>query len=228
MMHQFLVESLQVESPVLSDTEFQHAKNSLRIKDGEQIRLTDGKGGLSVAIFGDQLQVLRKWQVQPVEPLIHIVQALAKGDRDELAVQTSTELGARRFTPWQAQRSIIRWNEQKALKGVQRWQAIATEAMKQSHQAWIPEIREFAKKTDFEVSGQLIVLDPDAEQALTSIELHDELTLVVGPEGGISEAELDQLTARGALRASLGNSVFRTSTAAPAAISTIRTLIGWG
>lgn len=228
MMHQFLVESVQIENPILSERELQHAKNSLRIRDGEQIRLTDGRGGLAIAKFGDELEVIEKWQVQPVEPLIHVVQALAKGDRDELAVQTSTELGARRFTPWQSQRSIIRWNEQKALKGVQRWQAIATEAMKQSHQAWIPEIREFAKNTDFEISGQLIVLEPDAEQALTSLEFSDELTLVVGPEGGISEAELDFLARRGAQMASLGNSVFRTSTAAPAAISTIRTLVGWG
>ena len=227
-MHQFLVESLQVESPVLSDKELQHAKNSLRIRDGEQIRLTDGNGGLAIAEFGDQLEVIEKWQVPPVEPLIHVVQALAKGDRDELAVQTSTELGARRFTPWQAERSIIRWNEQKAIKGVQRWQAIATEAMKQSHQAWIPEVREFSKNLDFEISGQLIVLDPDAKQALTSLEFSNELTLVVGPEGGISDAELDYLSARGAVKASLGNSVFRTSTAAPAAISTIRTLVGWG
>lgn len=228
MMHQFLVESLHAEHPVLADKELQHAKNSLRIRDGEQIRLTDGKGGLAIAIFGDELELVDKWQVEPVEPLIHVVQALAKGDRDELAVQTSTELGARRFTPWQSERSIIRWNEQKALKGVQRWQAIATEAMKQSHQAWIPEVREFAKNTDFEISGQLIVLDPDAEQALTSLEFSKEITLVVGPEGGISDNELDSLSARGALRASLGNSVFRTSTAAPAAISTIRTLVGWG
>lgn len=227
-MHQFLVESLQVESPVLSDKELQHAKNSLRIRDGEQIRLTDGNGGLAIAEFGDQLEVIEKWQVPPVEPLIHVVQALAKGDRDELAVQTSTELGARRFTPWQAERSIIRWNEQKAIKGVQRWQAIATEAMKQSHQAWIPEVSVFSKNLDFEISGQLIVLDPDAKQTLTSLEFSDELTLVVGPEGGISDAELEYLSSRGALKASLGNSVFRTSTAAPAAISTIRTLVGWG
>ena len=227
-MHQFLVKSLQAEPPVLTDKELQHAKNSLRIRDGEQIRLTDGKGGLAIAIFGDELELVDKWQVEPVEPLIHVVQALAKGDRDELAVQTSTELGARRFTPWQSERSIIRWTEQKALKGVQRWQAIATEAMKQSHQAWIPEVREFAKNTDFEISGQLIVLDPDAEQALTSLEFSKEITLVVGPEGGISDNELDSLSARGALKASLGNSVFRTSTAAPAAISTIRTLVGWG
>jgi 16S rRNA (uracil1498-N3)-methyltransferase len=201
MMHQFLVRSLETDLLELESSELNHAKKSLRIKPGEQVRLTDG---------------------------IHVVQALAKGDRDELAIQTSTELGALRFTPWQAKRSIIRWDDKKAQKGIQRWQSIATEAMKQSHQGFLPEVKDLAKDTDFDFTGQLIVLDPDAEQSLTDIEITKELTLVVGPEGGISESELNALKDRGGLQASLGNSVFRTSTAAPAAIATIRTLAGWG
>ena len=208
--------------------EHQHATKSLRIRDGERIRLTDGKGTLAIAEFGDQLRIISTWKVKPVLPNIHVVQALAKGDRDELAVQTSTELGAAKFTPWQSERSIIRWDEKKALKGVNRWQSIANEATKQSHQAWMPQVTPLAKNTDFQVTGQLIVLDPDAEQSLTSLVIEDDVTLVVGPEGGISANELEKLVSRGAQLASLGNSVFRTSTAAPAAIATIRTLRGWG
>ena len=228
MMNQFLVESLETESPVLAEAELKHAKNSLRIKDGEKIRLTDGSGSLAIAEFGEQLRLLERWRVEPVRPLIHVVQALAKGDRDELAVQTSTELGAMRFTPWQSERSIIKWQGEKAEKGVRRWQSIAVEAMKQSHQAWIPEVRALARGTDFDFSGQLIVLDPDARQSLTELNISNELTLVVGPEGGLSHLEIDHLVKRGATLASLGSSVFRTSTAAPAAIATIRTLSGWG
>lgn len=227
-MHQFLVRSLEADLLQLETSELNHAKNSLRIKPGEQVRLTDGRGGLAIAEFADQLNIIRRWNIEPVEPFIHVVQALAKGDRDELAIQTSTELGALRFTPWQAQRSIVKWDDKKAEKGVQRWQSIATEAMKQSHQGWLPEVKNPAKDTEFDFTGQLIVLDPDAEQSLTDIEIAKELTLVVGPEGGISESELASLKKRGGLQASLGNSVFRTSTAAPAAIATIRTLAGWG
>lgn len=227
-MHQFLVSSLESDPLSLDSKELQHANNSLRIKPGEMIRLTDGHGGLAEATFGDELQISKRWQVEPVKPFIHVVQALAKGDRDELAIQTSTELGARRFSPWQAERSIVKWNEQKAQKGIQRWRAIATEATKQSHQAWIPEVTDLAKSTDFEITGQLIVLDPDAEKSLTELELSEQITLVIGPEGGISPAEIESFLARGAQLASLGNSVFRTSTAAPAAISAIRTLAGWG
>lgn len=227
-MHQFLVRSLEADLLQLETSELNHAKNSLRIKRGEQVRLTDGRGGLAIAEFADQLNIIRRWNIEPVDPFIHVVQALAKGDRDELAIQTSTELGALRFTPWQAQRSIVKWDDKKAEKGVQRWQSIATEAMKQSHQGWLPEVKNPAKDTEFDFTGQLIVLDPDAEQSLTDIEIAKELTLVVGPEGGISESELASLKKRGGLQASLGNSVFRTSTAAPAAIATIRTLAGWG
>lgn len=227
-MHQFLVRSLEADLLQLETSELNHAKNSLRIKPGEQVRLTDGRGGLAIAEFADQLNIIRRWNIEPVEPFIHVVQALAKGDRDELAIQTSTELGALRFTPWQAQRSIVKWDDKKAEKGVQRWQSIATEAMKQSHQGWLPEVKNPAKDTEFDFTGQMIVLDPDAEQSLTDIEITKELTLVVGPEGGISESELASLKKRGGLQASLGNSVFRTSTAAPAAIATIRTLAGWG
>lgn len=228
MMNQFFVDSLESENLVLPLKEMHHAKNTLRIKDGEKIRLTDGRGGLAIAEFGDEISLLERWTVEPVRPLIHVIQALAKGDRDELAVQTSTELGARRFTPWQSERSIIRWNAQKAEKGVNRWQSIALEATKQSHQGWIPEVTGLARNTDFDFTGQLIVLDPDASQPLTSLEFSDALTLVVGPEGGISDLETEKLVARGAQLASLGQSVFRTSTAAPAAIATIRTLVGWG
>lgn len=228
MMHQFLVRSLETDLLELEASELNHAKKSLRIKLGEQVRLTDGRGGLAIAEFADQLTVIKRFKAEPVEPFIHVVQALAKGDRDELAIQTSTELGALRFTPWQAKRSIIRWDDKKAQKGIQRWQSIATEAMKQSHQGFLPEVKDLAKDTDFDFTGQLIVLDPDAEQSLTDIEISKELTLVVGPEGGISESELNELKNRGGLQASLGNSVFRTSTAAPAAIATIRTLAGWG
>lgn len=228
MMHQFFVDSLSDESPELGPDEYQHATKSLRIKQGEQIRLTDGRGTIAIAEFGERLRVIDVWKVKRVDPYIHVVQALAKGDRDELAVQTSTELGAARFTPWQSERSIIRWDEKKALKGVKRWQSIANEATKQSHQAWIPDVTSLVRNTDFEITGQLIVLDPDAEQSLTSLVIGDEVTLAVGPEGGISENELEKLASRGAQFASLGNSVFRTSTAAPAAIATIRTLRGWG
>ena len=228
-MHQFSVGSLEGGEIALDPKEYSHATKSLRLGEGDELRLTDGKGNLALGVLqGESVMITKRWVQQPVNPRIHVVQALAKGDRDELAVQTSTELGAVSFTPWQAKRSVVRWDDKKAVKGSARWQQIAAEARKQSHQAWLPEINAFVSDCEFEFYGQLIVLDPDAEISLTEVKLESELTLVIGPEGGISEDETKRLIERGAITASLGSAVLRTSTAAPAAISAIRTRLGWG
>ena len=228
-MHQFLVSSLVEDTLALDPKELSHATKSLRLGDGDQLRLTDGEGNLAIAeLRGESVLITRRWSQPRVKPEIHVVQALAKGDRDELAVQTSTELGASSFTPWQAKRSVVRWDSKKAVKGSARWQQIAAEAMKQSHQAWLPKIQDFTSNCEFEFYGQLIVLDPEAQKSLAEIDLSPEITLVIGPEGGISESETERLVQRGAVTASLGSAVLRTSTAAPAAISTIRTKLGWG
>jgi 16S rRNA (uracil1498-N3)-methyltransferase len=78
----------------------------------------------------------------PSTPEVWLVQALAKGDRDELAIQTCTELGVDRIIPWQASRSMSRWKGDKLTTGVARWQKIATEASKQSLRAWIPPVEQ--------------------------------------------------------------------------------------
>jgi len=82
-------------------------------------------------------------RVPPLTPALWLVQALAKGDRDERAVEACTELGVDHIIPWQAARSISRWTAEKELKGVARWQRIATEASKQSLRAWVPQVGTF-------------------------------------------------------------------------------------
>lgn len=230
MIHQFLIDSFPEGEFTLNKQELQHLA-VLRIRNGDEIQITDGLGKLAVAAVVDkeknQFQILRHLDTKPVTPQIQVVQALAKGDRDELAIQASTELGALVFTAWQAERSISRWQGPKIEKGLARWQAIATEAMKQSHQAYLPRVSQFSTDVNFDFIGQLLVLDPDADETLVDVEIGNAVTLVVGPEGGISEAELIALEKRGGKRIRFGNSVLRTSTAAPAAISAIRTLVGW-
>src|SRR5690606_27693010 len=79
-----------------------------------------------------ELRVEESWRVEPSVPRITLVQALAKGDRDELAVQAATELGVDRIIPWSAARSVSRWDGAKAVKGRDRWATIAREATKQA------------------------------------------------------------------------------------------------
>jgi len=158
-------------------------------------------------------------------PRIVLAQALAKGDRDELAVQAACELGVDEIVPWQASRSVSRWEGPKAVKGRERWATIVREAAKQAHRPWVPEVAapastgELATRASVE---RVLILDPSATTRLSEITADDrDIVLVVGPEGGVSDDEIARLTAAGAERVLLGDTVLRTSTAGPAAIAVL-------
>lgn len=215
---------------VLDGPEGKHAAVVRRMRAGESIQLTNGKGfrviGTVSKVDGANLVVSVSETLTESLPKLQLtlVQALAKGDRDELAVQAATELGALTVIPWQATRSISRWEGPKAEKGQARWQTIATEAAKQSLRVWEPTVRsvvstkELTKLVhDFDA---VLVLDPTSKTALTSLSaLGGRIAIVVGPEGGIDDHELKELESAGARRVHLGSGILRTSTAGLAAIS---------
>jgi 16S rRNA (uracil1498-N3)-methyltransferase len=160
-----------------------------------------------------------------------LVQALAKGDRDERAVEACTELGVDRIIPWQAARSVARWSGAKIEKSVARWQRIAGEASKQSLRAWVPGVEnmvELQQLVDMASSTRMVLLEPMASLALhQAIPAGDQpVVLVVGPEGGISPEEREALENAGATSASLGPLVMRTSTAGVAALSVLNHTLG--
>lgn len=217
----------------LDGPEGKHAVQVRRMRPGEAIQLSDGKGirtrGTVAEIRGSSLMVLVEEVITEELPLrqITLVQALAKGDRDELAIQAATELGVAAIIPWQAIRSISRWDGPKQAKGQARWQQIVSEAAKQSLRAFTPvvsniaETKEIATKVkDFEL---VLVLDTTATKQLseTTIPGVGKLAIVVGPEGGIDQVELDLLEKAGAKLVSLGANVLRTSTAGPALIAAL-------
>lgn len=215
---------------VLEGPEGKHAAMVRRMRVGEPIQLTDGKGFRVIGTVSkvDGASVVVSVTETLVEELpnlqVTLVQALAKGDRDELAVQAATELGALSVIPWQATRSISRWEGPKADKGRARWQTIATEAAKQSLRVWQPDVQAIVSTK--ELSGlvrdfdAVLVLDPTTEMALTSLsDFHGRIAIVVGPEGGIDDHELIELESVGAKRVHLGSGILRTSTAGLAAIS---------
>jgi 16S rRNA (uracil1498-N3)-methyltransferase len=152
----------------------------------------------------------------------HLVQALAKADRDELAMQTCVELGLASVTPWAADRSIVRWDG-KEIRNQERWQQIAIEAMKQSQQAWLCQVHPLVSTKAISGHGTTLVLDPTASAKLADhLETEGEITLIVGPEGGISDAEFTAFEHKGFQRVRLGHSVLRTSSAGPAAIAAMQ------
>ena len=235
MAHFYLNEAIESaavgDSIAIDGREARHAVTVSRIGVGERISIGNGRGliveGPVVVAEHTELSIEVESAVndERANPAIILVQALAKGDRDELAVQVSTELGVDAIVPWAASRSISRWEGSKVAKGHDRWVAIAREATKQSIRPWIPDVLDLVSTTQLaKLAGatRMLVLEPTADVALTALEPDErDLVVVVGPEGGIAPHELDALVAAGATLVRLGDRVLRTSTAGPAAIAVL-------
>ncbi|MGW1000651.1 16S rRNA (uracil(1498)-N(3))-methyltransferase [Streptomyces sp. NPDC002520] len=232
----FVVDRLDGIGPefVLDGPEGRHAVSVKRLRAGEDVVLTDGRGrwaeGVVKAAEGkDRLVVMDLVSVheEPLPaPRITVVQALPKGDRGEVAVETMTEVGVDAIVPWQASRCITQWKGDRGLKALGKWRSTAREAGKQSRRVRFPEVADAATtkqvgvllaKADFAA-----VLHSDFEHGsapLADAELpaDGEIVLVVGPEGGVSPEELALFAEAGARSYVLGPTVLRTSTAGTAA-----------
>jgi 16S rRNA (uracil1498-N3)-methyltransferase len=163
----------------------------------------------------------------PPQPRIAVLQAIPKGDRGELAVELMTEAGADVIVPWAAQRSVAVWRGDRAARSLARWISAAEQAAKQSRRSWFPEVTEqadlAAAARRISAAALAIVLDPDAAEPLAAaaVPAEGEVVLVVGPEGGISPAENDAFLAAGAVRARLGPTVMRASSAGAVAVGVL-------
>jgi 16S rRNA (uracil1498-N3)-methyltransferase len=224
---------------VLDGPEGRHAATVRRLRPGEQLVLTDGRGGLAgCEVLGTgrdllRLRVLRRG-TEPAPVLrVTLAQALVKGERGELAIELATEAGVDAVLPWRAARCVTRWDDgPRAAKALARWTQTARQAAKQARRAWSPEVAEPVGTTELArrcaTAAACLVLHPPALEPLTSVPLPDagELLLVVGPEGGITEAELTELTAAGATPVRLGPAVLRASSAGAVALGAIGALSG--
>ncbi len=209
-----------------------------RLSVGERADVTDGAGAVAECVVTGaragvvELAVLARREEPRGEPRIVVVQAIPKGDRGELAVEIMTEVGVDAVVAWQAERCVARWRGDRAAKALARWRATAREAAKQSRRAWIPEVTgpEVMPAIAHRVAAadRAILLDPDAPTALSHIRLpdHGEIVVIVGPEGGVSAAEADSAAGAGAVRARLGPTVLRSSSAG--AVAAVLALAGSG
>ncbi|MGW6307809.1 16S rRNA (uracil(1498)-N(3))-methyltransferase [Streptomyces niveus] len=214
----------------LEGPEGRHAVSVRRLRVGEEVVLTDGAGtgahGTVAAVHGkDRLDVevtgVRK-EAEPA-PRITVVQALPKGDRGEVSVETMTETGVDAIVPWQAARCITQWKGERGAKSLAKWRATAREAGKQSRRLRFPEVAEAASSK--EVAALLAaadfaaVLHEEGSEPLATAQLPGagSIVLVVGPEGGVSPDELALFADAGAAPYRLGPTVLRTSTAGTAA-----------
>lgn len=225
----------------MSGDEGRHAGSVRRVRVGEAVTVGDGRGIVvhgrcrHVAPREMIVDVERVETIPPATPRMVLVQALAKGDRDEQAVEAATELGVDAIVPWQAARSVVRWEGERAERGLRRWRMIVREASKQSHRAWLPAVEPLATTTDLATraaKGAVFLLDPSASQSLVeaartpAVADAAELVLIVGPEGGVADDEARTLVAAGAAPVRLGGTVLRTSTAGPAALAALHAAQG--
>lgn len=219
--------------------EARHAGSAMRLHAGEHAYLADGVGTRAlVQVLGVGKDTVRTRvvtvAVEPVpDPSFVLVQALAKGGRDEQAVESATELGVDVLVPWQAARSVVHWRGDRAERGRARWAAVAAAAAKQSRRFRVPQVAAPVGRDG--VAALLadaalgLVLHEGAGMPLADVPLPQSgvVVLVVGPEGGIGDGELAAFDAAGGLAVRLGREVLRTSSAGPAALAVLSAAGRW-
>ena len=225
-------------SYLLDGSEGRHAGVVQRRGPGERVDVVDGEGVrlcgrvAGVSAEGVLLDVEDVRREERPQPTLVLAQALAKGDRDELAVEAATELGVDVVVPWQADRSIVVWRGERAAKSRARWLGTVRAATKQARRARVPGVEHAVDTAGLATraaavvaaGGSVLVLHEEATTPLRDVPLpvpgaDAEVLVVVGPEGGIALAELGTLVAAGAVAVRLGPLVLRTSTAGPAALA---------
>ncbi|GAA2116543.1 16S rRNA (uracil(1498)-N(3))-methyltransferase [Streptomyces synnematoformans] len=217
----------------LTGPEGRHAVSVRRLRAGEDVVLTDGAGrgayGTVTGVTGpDRLLVTcAEVREEPApRPRLTVVQALPKGDRGELAVETMTETGVDAVVPWAASRCVTQWRAERGRKSLAKWRATAREAGKQARRLRFPEVAGLHSTKELLplLAGAAFaaVLHEEGEESTAplagaALPRTGEVVLVVGPEGGVTPAELAAFEGAGAGAYRLGPTVLRTSTAGTAA-----------
>ncbi|KKB36419.1 16S rRNA (uracil(1498)-N(3))-methyltransferase [Bacillus thermotolerans] len=221
--------------------DFHHLAHVMRLKEGDRV----------YAVFPDHIsaeveieEIAKDYALAFVAEWVHdekelpiavtIASGLPKGDKFELIVQKGTELGASRFVPFHADRSIVKWDEKKAAKKAERWRKIAKEAAEQSHRTLVPEVDQPVSLQQLIEMSQayrfkLYAFEEESKQGektafhrmLSDMKQNDKLFIVFGPEGGITEKEAKKLSEEGFIPCGLGPRILRAETAPLYALSAI-------
>ncbi len=225
-------------SYVLDGPEGRHAATVRRLGAGEPVDLADGDGalvrGLVRGAGRDSLVVAVEAVERVPEPDLRLVlvQALAKGGRDEQAVESATEVGVDAVVPWQAARSVVVWKGERGEKARGKWADVARAAAKQARRPRVPVVEAPVTTAGLvrraAAAAAVLVLHEGAAAPLTAVDLPPagEVLVVVGPEGGVDATEIEALTGAGARAVVLGPTVLRSSTAGPAALAVLSARTG--
>jgi len=228
-MYQFFVEEEQVHSDSISITggDVNHIKNVLRMKNGEKIRVSSKSGQ---AYFCHISSILDDEVIAELDNHIVLYQGLPKGDKMELIIQKAVELGVSEIVPVAMKNCVVKLDEKKAGKKLQRWQAIAESAAKQSKRTVIPVVKQpvtykEALKSASELDITLVPYENERGMGATreimgQLKAGQTIGVVVGPEGGFAPEEIALVDENAAMhRISLGRRILRTETAGLAALA---------
>jgi 16S rRNA (uracil1498-N3)-methyltransferase len=218
----------------LAGDEGRHAAVVRRIRPGEMIIIGNGRRhavrGVVAEVRGPALLVeVVNHLSAPAEPRRFVAaQALAKGDRSELAVEMMTEMGVDEIVPWQASRSIVRWSVDRTARSLAKWRSTAREATKQCRRLNVPQVSEpvtTRQLAELAASVDLaMLLHEEAKESIAEVDLPatGAVLIIIGPEGGIADDELEELIEAGARPVSISEAVLRTSTAGVVALAGLK------
>jgi len=216
----FFTNDVRFDVVTLTGPEAAHASRALRVRVGEIISVGNGAGGVVTATVEDvgtvvRARVIERLQVPKPRPVLTVYPAVPKSGKLEVVVQKLTELGVERIVPWFAERTVVRWDELKAHANGDRLRAVGFEACKQSRRAWLVEVADPMHLTTVP-EGTVVLHEQERGVRLREVlrPEPDAVGIVIGPEGGLSEAEVERLRAGGAIIAGLGEQILRTETAA--------------
>lgn len=221
----------------LSASASQHVGRVLRMQSGEKITLFNGDNHEYLATITNidkrevTVTIENSLENNIESPLkIHLAQAISKGDKMEFVIQKAVELGAASITPLITTRSIIKLDEERLTKKHSQWQAIAIAACEQSGRNTIPEIKIPCLLTKYLQQSNTknkLILFPKAQKSWRNYpNISNEVSLLIGPEGGLDDEEIKQASQFQFQPLSLGPRVLRTETATITAISVLQALFG--
>jgi 16S rRNA (uracil1498-N3)-methyltransferase len=221
----------------LTGTAANHIVRVLRLRPGEPLILFDGAGGEYAATLNAVLRdgvrlTIGDYLPTDRESALHVTlaQGISRGERMDVVVQKATELGVQRIVPVLAERTVVRLNEAQAANRLRHWRAIAIAACEQCGRNRLPEITVPMSLQEFLVSGLhgglRLLLSPTARMSARELPADTAVTLLIGPEGGLSEAEQTAALAAQFRGLALGPRILRTETAALAALAVIQQQLG--
>lgn len=215
-----------------------HIASVLRLKVGDAVILFDGQGG---QYHGQIIKLGKTVTVKTTHfddlncesPLkIHLAQAISKGDRMDYTLQKSVELGVSSIQPLFSERCVIKLKGSRLEKRQQHWQEVIISACEQCGRNTLPELKptlmlsQWLQSSQADASHPHLILDPLAEQSLAQREKHQQQTVLIGPEGGLAETEIQLAKQHGFTGVKVGPRILRTETAALVALTVLQAR--WG